>query len=1421
MKTLTYLIRSLLILTLISVSTLVRAAVTESEYLGNIVVAGSADDKKWGSFPIGFDFDFFGNTYNEFWVSSNCLVMFESGSNAFSNVSIPNGSRPDNYIAPFWDDLVVHSSGDIMYQTIGTAPDRKLVIQWSNMSFWTSTVQLGTIQVILYEGSNNIQMQYKSIVDLSSDRASGGEATIGLENVDGTAGVLCSYDTPGFVESGKAVLFTPGGGTYTFDENALYDPVLLVNEIPRPGIPILISPAHNSTISDTVTFQWEEASNANSYFVIISQNADLSNPVHTSADLVGLSYEYILTAGQTYYWSVNSRNATGDVSWSETWSFLTSTTPPLLAVPQTVNLEQGELQLLTLYFTGGDAGAKTATVSSLPAEGILYQSNAGVPGAEITTVPSDVTDATHQVFYRATGGTGNELGSFNFHFTDGTGTSADDTYTINVLPSSAPIFVYAAKGTDRIEITFDKNMDDPTGKHLEFAVEDNGVAVTSTSCQLKAGDPTTIELFVSPNLNTANDITVAYTRGTVVSETGVPLETFDFQLAAKLVQFLTFDPLADRVYGDADFILAATASSGLPVTYSSSNPTVVSVSGSTASIHNVGESYITATQVGDDTYSAVSFDRIQVVNKGTGSIVFSNMTRDYTGSGIPATVTTVPPGLNVILTYNGSPDLPIDLGSYTVDAVIEDQNYSGSASDILIISDLSGPVPDVASLPVLIDECAVTPVAPTATDLYSGQVTGTTGTPFPITTQGTTVITWIYEDSFGNTSTQTQSVAINDINDPVRPTLADQSVDCSAPVIAPTTTDNCAGTITGTTTDSQTYDVEGSYVINWIFDDGNGNSVSTSQNVIVADLSPPVTPTLVDLTGDCTVTAVAPTTTDACAGSITGTTTDPLTYVVAQNVIVDDISDPVIPALPDLTGECSVAATAPTTTDACAGTITGTTSDPTTYSVEGSYVINWTFDDGNGNSIVVPQNVIVDDVTDPVTPILPDLTGDCSVSATAPTTTDACAGVISGSTTDPLIYSFDGTYVINWTFDDGNGNRVTAQQNVIVTDNTPPVMPTLPDLSGECTVTATAPATTDDCAGVITGTTTDPTTYSAEGSYVITWSFDDGSGNSITAQQNVRVTDITPPEMPTLATLSDECSVTVEAPTSTDACAGIITGTTSDPLTYSAQGNYVINWTFNDGNGNFIVTTQNVVVNDVTAPTATAPADVVSCDGTVSSIGLTAITDNCGTPTVTYELAGATTGSGSGSDASSTVFEPGVTTVTYTLDDGNGNTNQYTFTVTYQLVEDIVVTVDAGTLSCDNTGTYQWINCADNSIIAGETSSSYRPGVNGSYAVILTQGGCSDTSECITLDYTGIDSDRTQDYKVYPNPARDYVNIDMDKEQTNVTIRVVDMTGQLIHEEELDRFTQTRLDVSRYKAGVYMIQIQSDQLNDIARVIKE
>jgi len=1221
MRPSTNIIRVLLFLLIISVMPSIHAQV-DTEYLGIIATEGPKDDKKYGSFPIGFDFIFFGNTYNEFFVSSNGLVMFGAGSNAFSNVSIPDDGRPDNYIAPFWDDLIIHASGSITYQTIGTAPNRKLVIQFNNMSFWTSTVLLGTFQVILYEGSNNIQIQYKSIVDLSSDRASGGEATIGLENIDGTAGVLCSYNTPGYIYSGRAILFTPNGGTYTYDENALYEYILLVDVIPEAGIPELVSPMHNSSVEETVTFLWEVASHAASYFVVISQNADLSSPVHTSADLSDLSYVTTLAPDQTYYWTANAKNSAGIISWSEIWSFKTSTTAELLAVPQTIQVEQGDLQILPLLFTGGDAGPKTATISSLPGEGALYQNNAGVPGLEITTVPTDVADPFASVIYSASGSTGVGVGSFDFHFSDGTGSSTDEIYTINVAPPGIPHFIHASKEIDRVEITFDRPMSDPSGMHLEFAIEDNGVGVSSTSCALKAGDPSTIVVYISPNLNTANDITVAYTRGNVTSATGGILESFAFQLAGRIAQTISFEVLSDKTYGDADFSLTASASSALPVTYTSSNTTVVSVSGATATINNAGETLISAYQAGDAIYAPVVFEQDQLVNKATATVSLSDLSQAYTGSGLNATVTTVPAGLNVYITYDGSTALPVDPGSYTVMANIVETNYNGSASDILTIRDLSAPSPDLIPLPTLIDECEVTPLAPTATDASSGQVTGTTGTPFPITTQGTTIITWVYDDGNGNISTQTQNVVINDINDPLTPTLSDQALDCSSPAVAPTTT------------------------------------------------------------------------------------------------------------------------------DACAGIITGTTTDPVSFSILGLYVINWTFDDGNGNSIAVSQNVIVSDMSDPVTPTLSDVTGDCSASASVPTTTDACAGIITGTTTDLLSYSSQGTHVINWTFDDGNGNSIVVPQNVIVDDVTPPVAPTLTDVNGEC-------------------------------------------------------------------------SATTVAPTSTDACVGIITGTTTDPLSYSIVGTHIITWTFDDGNGNSVDVTQNVLVTDMTAPTATAPADVLTCDGTVGFIGLSNVDDNCSTPVVTYELSGATTGSGSGTDASAELFNPGVSTVTYTLDDGNGNSNHIVLTVTHQVVDNIVVTVDAGTLSCETAGTYQWISCADNSIIDGETASTFQPGDGGEYAVILTQGTCSDTSDCYTVDNTGFADYRDQDYTVYPNPTRDYVNIDMGREHTNASIQVFDMTGNLLKIEELDRLSRTELDLSEFKAGLYMIHIHSDQINSVARIIKE
>ena len=110
----------------------------ETIYQGTVIKAGYADDVAYGPFNIGFNFTYFGNSYSQFYVSSNGLVLFTDDPLNISKdeVAIPNSGAPNNFIAAFWDDLVVDATGKILYTTIGAAPNRKLIIQFTNMGFY-------------------------------------------------------------------------------------------------------------------------------------------------------------------------------------------------------------------------------------------------------------------------------------------------------------------------------------------------------------------------------------------------------------------------------------------------------------------------------------------------------------------------------------------------------------------------------------------------------------------------------------------------------------------------------------------------------------------------------------------------------------------------------------------------------------------------------------------------------------------------------------------------------------------------------------------------------------------------------------------------------------------------------------------------------------------------------------------------------------------------------------------------------------------------------------------------------------------------------------------------------------------------------------------------------------------------------------
>lgn len=92
--------------------------------------------------------------------------------------------------------------------------------------------------------------------------------------------------------------------------------------------------------------------------------------------------------------------------------------------------------------------------------------------------------------------------------------------------------------------------------------------------------------------------------------------------------------------------------------------------------------------------------------------------------------------------------------------VTDDCGNSIDVQQLIIVNDISAPVPNLATLPTETFSCTTLPQAPTATDNCSGTILGVSDLVLPITSFGATTITWTFTDDCGNESTQTQNVNI-------------------------------------------------------------------------------------------------------------------------------------------------------------------------------------------------------------------------------------------------------------------------------------------------------------------------------------------------------------------------------------------------------------------------------------------------------------------------------------------------------------------------------------------------------------------------------------------------------------------------------------------------------------------------------------
>jgi len=142
--------------------------------------------------------------------------------------------------------------------------------------------------------------------------------------------------------------------------------------------------------------------------------------------------------------------------------------------------------------------------------------------------------------------------------------------------------------------------------------------------------------------------------------------------------------------------------------------------------------------------------------------------------------------------------------------------------------------------------------------------------------------------------------------------------------------------------------------------------------------------------------------------------------------------------------------------------------------------------------------------------------------------------------------------------------------------------------------------------------------------------------------------------------------------------------------------------------------------------------------------------------------------------------------------------------------------LSSSSLTSDYTGgTYQWLSGCDagaGSVIAGETSQSIDLTSlgDGYYSVIVTDNGCSDTSNCIQVVFFGIDPIEKNEFNLYPNPSNGSFSIQLESLNSQVRLQIVDLNGKIVLSRAYSN-VQTISDIQfDGEAGIYMVTLTDD-----------
>jgi MBG domain/Bacterial Ig-like domain (group 3)/Putative Ig domain len=605
-------------------------------------------------FPAGITVDGAGNL---FFADRNALLIAElpwSGSSANngygSQITLANATALGNNVLP--QGIAVDSAANVFFLASTSNTTAELMkIPYVSGSYSASFVTV----------DNTLYSPYGIAIDTN------GNIYVADSNHTGTSTPVYEYVLNSGTYSPRTQLFTTpyggaapmtldGAGNLYLDWNS-GDGAGALYKQNRNVLPAIVFPT--ATTHGTA----DTTDNPLSFTLLNYGNSNLS----IASEAISTGSASFAFDSSTSCAHAGAGNLAANVSCSYALNFTPASTG---SIPGSLVLTDNNLnvsaaaQLISLSGTG--TGTTSISIT-LPASTTL---TAGTVGASYGPVTFQATGGTTPYHYTISGGalpagmslssagllTGTPTASGAFSFTvlatDAESVTGSQTYSLTVGAATATITlgnlaqIYTGSPLPATATTV------PAGQTVSFTYNGNETPPTA------AGSYTVVATTNEPNYQGTATATLIISKATAPVALG------------SLAQTYTGSPLSAT---------GTTMPAGLALTFTyNGNETPPTAPGS----------YTVIATINDPNYQG-SGTATLIISKGTATVTLGNLTQTYTGSQLSATATTVPGGLTITFTYNGSATAPTAGGTYTVVATVSNSDYTGSATGTMTIKPLT------------------------------------------------------------------------------------------------------------------------------------------------------------------------------------------------------------------------------------------------------------------------------------------------------------------------------------------------------------------------------------------------------------------------------------------------------------------------------------------------------------------------------------------------------------------------------------------------------------------------------------------------------------------------------------------------------------------------------------------------------------